>query len=165
MKHFRAFLVAAVALGLVAAAGTALAATPKPKTVVFKGKYAGHVTEKVDGDNIAGATLGNGTGTAVGKGTITGTVTGTKANPPCSPLAGTGWITGPKGKLKVVILSTSRACAASADDQNNISVSGNAKVSGGTSAFKKAKGSIHFSGTYDRASGNFQIKLTGKFTY
>lgn len=165
MKRFRTIWVAAVAVGLLAAAGTALAATPKPKTVVFKGTYAGHVTEKVDGDNVTGTTLGNGTGTAVGKGTITGKVTGTKANPPCSPLAGTGWITGPKGKLKVTILSTSRACAASADDQNNISVSGNAKVAGGTSTFKKAKGSIHFSGSYDRSTGAFQIKLTGKFTY
>jgi hypothetical protein len=165
MKHFRAFVVAALATGLVAAAGTALAAKPKPKTVVFKGTYAGHVTEKVDGDNIAGVTLGTGTGTAVGKGTITGNVTGTTANPPCSPLAGTGFITGPKGKLKVTILSTSRACAASADEQNNITVSGNAKVAGGTSLFKKAKGSIHFSGTYERTSGEFQIKLTGKFTY
>lgn len=165
MRQFRAFLAAVVAVGLVAAAGTALAATPKPKTVVFKGTYAGHVTEKVDGNDVTGATLGTGTGTAIGKGTVTGTVTGTTANPPCSPIAGTGFITGPKGKLKMTVLSTSRACAASADDQNNVTVSGNAKVAGGTAAFKKAKGTIHFSGSYDRGTGSFQIKLTGKFTY
>ncbi len=165
MRQFRALLAAAAALGLVAAAGTALAAAPKPKTVVFKGTYTGHVTEKVDGQNVTAATLGNGAGTAVGKGTIVGTATATTANPPCSPLGGNGFITGPKGKLKMLVLSTSRACAASADDQNNINVSGNAKVGGGTAMFKRAKGSLHFSGTYDRSTGNFQIKVTGKFTY
>ena len=165
MRRFRAFLAAVAAIGLVAAAGTALAATPKPKTVVFKGTYAGHVTEKVDGQNVTASTLGNGTGTAVGKGTVTGIVTATTANPPCSPLAGTGFITGPKGKLKMTVLPTSRGCAASQEDQNNITVSGNAKVAGGTAMFKKAKGAIHFSGSYDRGTGNFQIKLTGKFTY
>jgi hypothetical protein len=165
MKHFRALAVAVAAVGLVAAAGTAFAATPKPKTVIFKGTYAGHVTEKVDGANVTAVTLGTGTGTVVGKGTVTGTVTATTANPPCSPLAGAGFITGPKGKLKVAVLSTSRGCAASADDQNDVTVSGNAKVAGGTAKFKKAKGSLHFSGTYDRSSGEFQIKLTGRFTY
>jgi hypothetical protein len=158
---------AAVAVAVVVVASSALAAAPKPKpkTVVFKGTYSGHVTEKVDGSDITGATAGTGSGTVVGKGKITGAVTGTTANPPCSPLAGTGWITGPKGKLKVSVLPTSRACGASADDQNSVTVSGNAKVSGGTALFKKAKGSIHFSGSYDRGSGAFQIKLTGKFTY
>ena len=39
------------------------------------------------------------------------------------------------------------------------------KVTGGTLLFRKAKGSIHFSGSYDRTSGAFAVKLTGKFTY
>jgi hypothetical protein len=165
MKAFRAVLVPVAAVALAVAAGTAFAAAPKPKTVNFKGAYAGQVTEKVDGSNVTALTAGTGIGTAVGKGKLTGTVTGTTANPPCSPIAGTGAITGTKGNLKVTLLPVSRGCAASADDQNNISVSGTAKVAGGTGLFKKAKGSIHFSGSYDRSSGAFSVKLTGKFTY
>jgi hypothetical protein len=165
MNAFRAVLVPVAAIALAVAASTAVAAAPKPKTVTFKGTYAGQVTEKVDGSDVTGLTAGTGTGTMVGKGKLTGTVTGTTANPPCSPLAGAGVISGSKGNLKVTLLPVSRGCGASQDDQNNISVSGTAKVAGGTRLFKKAKGSIHFSGSYDRSSGAFSVKLTGKFTY
>ena len=166
MRHFRALLLLAVAIGLAAfVAGTAVAAAPKPKTVAFKGHYAGQVTEKVNGTDVTALTTGTGTGTVIGKGKLTGTVTASTANPPCSPIAGKGWLTGAKGKLKVTVLPTSRGCAASDTDQNNITVSGTVKVAGGTLLFRKAKGSVHFSGSYDRTSGAFSIKLTGKLTY
>jgi len=165
MKRLRAFFLPAVVIGLVVVAGTAFAAIPKPKTVVFKGSYAGQVTEKVDGSNVTGLTSGTGLGTVIGKGKLTGTVTATTANPPCSPLSGKGAITGLKGNLKVTLLPTSRGCAASEQDQTHVTVSGDAKVTGGTLKFKKAKGKLHFSGNYDRTSGAFSVKLTGKFTY
>jgi hypothetical protein len=166
VRHFRGLLLLAGAAGLAAfVAGTAVAAAPKPKTVTFKGSYAGQVTEKVNGTDVTALTSGTGTGTVVGKGKLTGTVTATTANPPCSPIAGKGTLAGPKGKLKVTVLSTSHGCAASDTDQSNITVSGTVKVTGGTLLFRKAKGSIHFSGAYDRTSGAFSIKLTGKLTY
>ena len=166
MKHLRALTLWGVALCLTLAVGTAFAAAPKkPKTVAFKGTYAGTVTEKVDGQNVNALASATGVGTAVGKGKLTGTVAATTANPPCSPLTGSGLITGPKGNLKVTLLPTSRGCAASQDDQNNISVSGDAKVAGGTLLFKKAKGKLHFSGSYDRSAHTFTAKLTGTFTY
>jgi hypothetical protein len=168
MRHFRARFLPAVAIGLVVLTGTAFAAAPKPKpkTYTYKGVYAGKVTEKVDGQNVTALTVGVGTSTAVGKGKLLGTVAATTANPPCSPLSGTGSITGPKGKLKVTLIpTTSHGCAASEEDQTSITVSGNAKVVGGTLKFRKAKGAIHFSGTYDRTSGAFSVKLTGKLTY
>jgi hypothetical protein len=166
VRHFRALPLLAMAIGFTAlVAGTAVAAAPKPKTVAFKGSYAGQVTEKVDGANVSALTNGTGTGTVIGKGKLTGTVTATTSNPPCSPLAGSGTIAGAKGKLKVTVLSTSHGCAASEQDQTNITVSGTVKVTGGTLLFRKAKGSIHFSGAYDRKTGAFNIKLTGKLTY
>jgi hypothetical protein len=165
MKHFRGFVVAAVVAGLVAAASGGLAATPKPKTVAFKGAYAGQVTEKVDGTNVTGLANGAGASTVVGKGKLIGTASGTTANPPCSPLNGTGTLTGPKGNLKVSLLTTSRACAASAEDQDNISIVGDAKANGGTKIFRKAKGKLHFSGHYDRKAGTFSVKFSGKLTY
>jgi hypothetical protein len=123
------------------------------------------VTEKVEGSNVTALANGTGAGNVIGKGTLTGIVAATTANPPCSPLSGPGSLSGPKGKLKLVLTSTARGCAASEDDQNNISVSGAAKVTGGTLQFRKAKGTINFSGHYDRASGAFDVKFTGRLTY
>ena len=108
---------------------------------------------------------GAGKGTAVGVGKLSGVVKATTANPPCSPILGPGTISGLKGKLKVNVTVPSRGCAAGEDDQDNITVSGTAKVTGGTLKFRKAKGSLHFSGHYDRKSGAFNVKLTGSLTY
>jgi hypothetical protein len=156
------FLIAAVAFAAIAAS-TALASAST--TVTFKGSYAGTVTEKVDGQTVTALATAAGTGTAVGKGRLNGTVTATTANPPCSPLSGPGTIGGLPGKLKLSVVPTSRGCAASEDDQNNITISGTAKVVGGTLKFRKARGSFHFSGHYDRQAGTFTVKLTGTLTY
>lgn len=154
------FLIAALAVAAVAA-GAALAA----HSVAFKGSYAGHVTEKVDGQAVTALASGAGSGTVIGKGKLSGTVTATTANPPCSPINGPGTITGPAGKLKLKVVTPSRGCAASQEDQDSITVSGTAKVIGGTLKYKNARGSLHFSGHYDRKSGAFNVKLTGTFTY
>jgi len=162
VTHFRAIsiLTAAFAVSALVAA-TAIASS----SVAFTGTYTGKVTEKVDGQTVTALATGSGKGTLVGSSKLSGTVTGTTANPPCSPLSGPGTITGPKGKLKITVVSTSRGCAASEDDQDSITLSGTAKVTGGTLKFKKARASLHFSGHYDRKSGTFNVKLTGKLTY
>lgn len=155
------FLIAALAVAAVVA-GTALAA----HSIAFKGSYTGKVTEKVDGQAVTALASGAGSGTVIGKGKLTGTVKATTANPPCSPLSGPGAISGPAGKLKLIVVSTtSRGCAASEEDQDSINISGNAKVNGGTLKFKTARGTLHFSGHYDRKTGVFNVKLTGKLTY
>ena len=156
-------LLAAVAFAAIAAS-TALASAST--TVTFKGSYAGTVTEKVDGQTVTALATAAGTGTAVGKGRLNGTVTATTASPPCSPLSGPGTIGGIPGKLKLSVVPTSsRGCAASEEDQNSITISGTAKVVGGTLKFRKARGSFHFSGHYDRQAGTFTVKLTGTLTY
>jgi hypothetical protein len=163
VRHYRApviVLIAALTLAALAA-GTALAA----HSATFKGTYSGKATEKVSGQTVTDSVKGTGSGTLIGKGTITGSVTASTANPPCSPFGGPGLIAGPKGKLKVSVLKTSRGCAAGEDDQNNISFSGTAKVIGGTGKLAKAHGTLRFSGHYDRSSGAFSVKLTGTVTY
>jgi hypothetical protein len=165
VRHFRAipFLIATVALAAVVA-GTAFAAAQTK--VAFKGAYKGTVTEKVDGSNITAVVSGSGTGTVIGKGKLSGTVTATTtADSACAPFNGPGSISGAKGKLKVTVVTPSRGCAASEEEKDSITVSGTAKVTGGTLKFKKAKGSLHFSGHYDRKSGSFNVNLTGSFTY
>jgi hypothetical protein len=160
VKHFRAFSILIGAFAFAALVATAALAS----SIAFKGSYAGKVTEKVDGQTVTALASGAGSGTLVGRGKLSGTVTGTTANPPCSPLSGPGTITGPKGKLKIKVVS-SRGCAASEEDQDSITLSGTAKVVGGTLKFKNARASLHFSGHYDRKSGSFNVKLTGKLTY
>ena len=165
MRHFRAipFLIATVALAA-AVAGTAFAATQSK--VTFKGTYAGKVTEKVDGNTVTAKTAGTGTGTAIGKGGLAGTVTATTtADQPCAPFNGPGTLSGSKGKLKVTVATGSRGCAASQEEKDSISLVGTVKVNGGTLKFKKAKGTLRFTGHYDRASGAFNVKLTGSLTY
>jgi hypothetical protein len=168
VKNVRALSLATATLVLATvAAGTAIAANAvAPKTVAFKGSYTGTVVEKVDGQTVTANTNGAGSGTLVGKSKLFGVVSGTTASPPCSPLNGPGTIAGPAGKLRLTVVpATSHGCAASEEDQTNITVSGNAKVTGGTLKFRKARGTLHFSGHYDRTSGAFDVKLTGKLTY
>ena len=160
--RFRVPMIVVAALAVVAfSVGTAFAA----HSAVFKGSYSGTATEKVDGQTVTAVAKGKGTGTLLGKGSISGTVVANTANPPCGPFSGPGVIAGVKGKLKVRVLPSSRGCAAGQDDQNNISLSGNATVKGGTGKFLKARGTLHFSGHYDRSTGAFTVKLTGTLKY
>ena len=158
MRRFRAptGLIGGMAVAAVLV-GTALGST----STVFTASYTGTVTEKVNGQTVTAVPRGKGKGTPIGKGTLTGTVTATTANPPCSPLNGPGLLSGTAGKLKVTLLSTSRGCAAGEDDRDNISFSGSAKVTSGTGKFRGMKGTLRFTGHYDRAGGTFNVKLRG----
>jgi hypothetical protein len=162
VKRFRA--TATLVGGLAVAAvvvGTALGSSSS----AFVASYRGTVTEKVVGQTVTAVPRGKGTGTPIGKSTLTGTVKGTTANPPCSPLNGPGTLAGKTGKLKVTLQPTSRACAAGEDDQDSISFSGTAKINNGTGKFLRAKGTLRFSGHYDRSSGAFNVKLKGTLKY
>ena len=163
MKHLRAPAILILGLALVGA----LAASAVAKSTPFTANYSGTVTEKVNGQIVTATTKGSGKGTLVGKSTIAGLVTADTSSAStsgCAPFTGPGTITGTGGKLKVTVVS-SRGCAVSEDEQNSINVSGTVKVNGGTSKYKKAKASLHFSGHYDRGTGAFTVKLTGKLTY
>ena len=153
------FLIAVLAVLGVSAllAASALAA----RSAAFTAKYSGKVTEKVSGQTVNAAVKGTGTGNLVGKSTIAGAVVATTSDSPCAPFFGPGKITGLKGVLKLKVTPTSRGCAAAEDDRDNISVSGTATVLGGTKKFSKAKGTLRFTGHYDRSSGAFNVKLTG----
>ncbi len=155
---------AAVVVGVLAVAvafvGTALGSNHK-----FTASYSGKVTEVVNGSAVTATPNGKGKGTLIGKSTLTGTVAATTANPPCSPLSGPGILKGAKGTLKITLLAGSRACAAGEDDPNNISFSGSAKVTGGTGTLRKAKGTLRYSGHYNRGTGAFTVKLSGTLKY
>lgn len=150
-----------VSLIAVLAVAAVYVGTAVGSSINFTATYKGKVTEVVKGNAVTATPKGTGKATLIGKGSLTGTVAGTTSNPPCSPLSGPGTLKGKKGTLKLKLLTGSRACAAGSDDQNNISFSGMAKVTGGTGALKKASGKLHYSGHYDRGTGAFNVKLTG----
>lgn len=157
--------VAVIVVVSVAAVGVGAALASSTTKTKFTANYSGKVTEVVNGDAVTATPKGNGNGTLIGKSSLSGTVSASTANPPCSPLGGPGLLKGAKSTLKFTIVTGSRACAAGADDQNNISFSGSAKVTGGTGALKKAKGTLRFSGHYDRGTGAFTVKLTGTLSH
>jgi hypothetical protein len=147
------------------AVAAAVVGTAAGASHAFRASYTGTVTEKVDGQAVTATPRGKGTGTPIGKSTLTGIVSATTANPPCSPLNGPGTLAGTAGKLKVKLLATSRGCAASEEDRDNISFSGSAKVTGGTGKFRAARGTLRFTGHYNRANGSFNVKLSGTLKY
>jgi hypothetical protein len=147
-------VVLAVAVGF---AGTAAGSSTN-----FTASYKGKVHEVVNGSNVTATPSGKGTATLIGKGTVTGTVAAsTVSTTGCSPLSGPGTLKGSKGTLKLKLLTGSRGCAASQDDQSHITFSGKAKVTGGTGALKKASGTLSFLGHYNRGTGAFDVKLVG----
>jgi len=145
---------AALVVGI-ASAGT----TGQAKTMPFTAKYAGTAVVKVT-DGIADiAANGVGTGKPIGKGKITGKGKGDSTQQPCVPFTGPGVMTGAKGNLSFQVL-TGTGCG---DEEGNVfSVTGRAKVLKGTKLFKKVKGTLKFTGVYDRGQGTFSIKFTGK---
>lgn len=161
MKNFR-IVVALAALAL----ATVVVGSATAATIAFTGNYKGKVSERVAGSQITAVAAGTGLGTLIGKGSVAGTVVATTtSDSPCAPFTGPGTIKGPKGILKLGVLTGSRGCAASEDDKDNISMAGTAKVLGGTATFKKARGTLRFTGHYNRSTGAFTLKLTGKLTY
>ncbi len=159
------------AVGLAAAAliaGSAFAAQAKKAT--FTATYKGAAVTKVTGNTIAYTASGKGTQTAVGVGMpkgakaskLVGTGTSDKTNASdtgCAPFNGPATITSTAGKLKIKVLPTSHGCAASQDDQNNVTIQGSVKVLGGTAKFKTARGTLRFSGHFDNGTGAFTVKL------
>jgi len=114
----------------------------------------------VTGQTVAISAQGAGKGSIIGASKIAGTGKGDASNPPCVPFSGPGTITGVGAKLTFAVLRTSRGCAAQ-DDQNNVTVTGQLKITGGTGKLARAHGTLKFTGKYNRGTGAFTVKLTG----
>ena len=160
MKRF----VGPLSLLAVIAVAVAYAGTAAGNSTNFTASYSGKVHEVVVGDNVTGTPSGKGKASLIGKGTMTGTVKGSQSSSTgCTPLTGTGTLKGSKGSLKLKLTNSpapSTACG-DQDNHNSITFSGSAKVTGGTGALKKARGTLHYTGKYDRGTGAFSVKLTG----
>lgn len=145
----------------VAVAGAALAGTSvKKKPIAFKASFSGTATTQTTDNTVAITANGTGTGTGLGAAKITGTGTGDSSKQPCVPFTGTGKMTGATGTISFKV-TPSAGCG---DEAGQVfSVSGHAVVLKGTGkTLIKAKGTLKMSGVYDRSSGAFSVKFTGK---
>jgi len=149
------------AIAAAALAASALAAS-SVKTVAFSGKYAGNAVVKVS-DQVADINAtGTGTGTLLGAGKLAGVGKGDASQQPCVPFNGPGSITGPGGKLTFTVVPGSQGCG---DEGGQVfSIVGKAKVTKATGKLAKAKGTLKFTGTYDRDAGTFTVKFKGTLT-
>jgi hypothetical protein len=155
-----------VALAAIAAAllvGTAWAGTSaQAKIITFTASYAGKANVKVT-DNVADISAsGAGKGTLIGASTVKGIGQGDASQQPCVPWGGKGTMANTKGsKINFEIVNGS-GCG---DEEGQVfSITGRAKVLSGTKLFKKAKGLLKVTGTYNRGAGTFAVKFSGKLT-
>jgi hypothetical protein len=151
-------------IGSILVAGTAWGAqSSSAKVILFTAKYAGTATTKVTDTVATIAAKGVGTGTLIKRSKITGNGVADTSQQPCVPFTGPGSMTNATGtKILFKVLPGSTGCGD--EDGNVFSISGRAQVTGGTKAFRKAKGSLKFTGVYDKGQGTFTVKFTGKVT-
>jgi hypothetical protein len=183
--------VAAVALfGLSIPSGAATTASPSHqshavavshvvKKVKFVGKYSGKLGLLMVGTAGGNATSvkvtsikGTGTGTLLGKSTVTGTGSA-PATAQNDPITGKGVLSGGGSKIMLTaVTSKSEGYAAGTTAPTSVTVSGVAKVTGGTGKYKGATGNLTFKGSFSVQSNNggssesdsFTATLTGTLT-
>jgi plastocyanin len=152
-------------LAMAIVVGVALAGRSTAGDVVkFKAAYAGKASAKVT-DNVADISAeGPGTATVIGASRVSGTGTGDASRQPCVPFTGNGVMKASSGAttLRFSVLPGSSGCG---DEAGKVfSISGKAKITGGTGAMAGATGTLKLTGIYDRGAGTFSVKFSGSVT-
>jgi hypothetical protein len=150
-----------VALAALAAALLATSAFAAPtKSIPISGTFAGTASTKIDGSTATIAANGSGKLGALGAGKIVGNGTAPDTTQqPCTPFGGTGKLSVKGSVLAFTVPQSSSGCG---DEGGHIfSIKGVFQVTKVTGTLAKAKGSIRFTGVYDRDGGTFSVKLTG----
>jgi len=146
------------ALAAAAPAGSATA-----RKIPFSAKYAGTAVTQANDTLVTIAAKGTGTGVPIGRGTLTGGGTADSSVRPCVPFGGTGKLTGTnRTTVAFKVVSGSKGCS---DEEGQVfTITGRAAVTKATGKLARAKGSLKFTGTYDRSAGTFSVKFTGTLT-
>ncbi len=165
MTKFRILAAAAVAVAATAlVAGSALAGSAAtPKKVALKASYSGKAVVRIAGSQADISADATGTGVPVGKSKLSGKGTGTNVEP-CPLFGGPGTITAANGSKLNFVVGSAAGSACTDEEGQTFSLLGRATVKGGTGKYAKAKGTFKFTGTYDRKSGLFSVKLVGSLT-
>jgi hypothetical protein len=145
-----------------AAAIVAPVALPAKKHA-FTASYTGHGSAEVSGASASGTATASGRGSIIGRGTLTGSARGVFTSQTCVVFSGTAVLKGRAGSITLAARGA-RACAGSSD-ANNVSFSGSAQVTGGTSTFAGAHGTLSFTGTYLRQNGALTISFRGRISF
>jgi hypothetical protein len=158
-KYLLASVAALVAVAAVSAGAAFAGPAKSTKIVQFEAVYAGAANVTVADGLATISANGTGKGALIGAGKITGNGTGSAdEGATCQTFNGTGVMAGTKGKINFK-LTGAQACG---DSEGNLfSINGRAVVTGGTLAFKKAKGSLKMTGSFNRSAKNFTIKVKG----
>jgi hypothetical protein len=155
----RKFGKSTVAFAILVAAAVTASSALAAKPIVFTGKYAGQASTQIDGNTVNISATGTGSGTLIGAGKVVGQGTGDSSQQPCVPFGGTGTITGKSGKITYKLLSGANGCG---DEGGHVfSVTGKLAVVKATGKLAKAKGTLKFTGIYNRDDGSFTVKFTG----
>jgi hypothetical protein len=154
-------LAAAVTAAVVAGAPAGAAAPAK--VVAFTATYTGTAVVQVTESVADISANGTGTGTLIGASKISGKGTGDASAQPCVPFSGPGTMVATNGtKLLFTVAAGSQGCG---DEQGQVfSVVGKAKVTKGIGKLAKARGTLKFTGVYDRGQGTFSVKFKGNLT-
>jgi len=131
------------------------------RIVPFKATFKGTATTKVTGSRVDITARATGTGPLIGVSRLTGVGVGTKSgDAACVPFTGPGTIvTAKRTTIKFTVAPSSTGCGSS--DNNTVTVTGTAKVTGGTGTYRLARGTWTFSGYYDRGTGAFTVTFSG----
>lgn len=153
-------IAAALATAMSVAAGALASTTEGAATIAFTAKYAGTAVVKVTDDVAAITANGPGKGTVIGAGKVTGVGKGDASQQPCVPFSGTGKMTGVASTtIFFKVVSTSKGCGDEAGEY--FSISGKALVTKATGKLAGRKGTLKFTGLYNRGAGTFTVKFTG----
>jgi len=170
VTQMRFRVAAAAAVGIVGAAAlltssAAAGTSASTKVVAFKGSYAGRAIVRTTGSDSANlSAAGKGTGTLIGASALVGTGVGLNSDP-CPLFSGKGTLTATKGGAKIYFTVAQGATSCPGATENDPSaLKGTAKVTGGTGAFSKARGTLKLAGTYSRATGKYAMTLAGPLT-
>lgn len=159
-RSITTLIATAVAAAMVVAGAAVAGTTASAKTIAFTAKYAGTAVTKVTDDVADISATGSGTGTLIGAGKLTGKGTGDASQQPCVPFGGTGKLTGvAKTTITFKVVTTSKGCGDEAGQF--FSLSGKAVVLKATGRLANAKGTLKFTGLYNRSAGTFSVKFRG----
>jgi hypothetical protein len=133
------------------------------KIIAFTASYSGTAVVQVNESVADISATGTGKGTVIGASKITGVGKGDSSVQPCVPFTGPGTMAAANGtKLMFTVIAGSQGCG---DEAGQVfSISGKAKVTKGAGKLKKARGTLKFSGVYDRGQGTFSVKFKGSLT-
>ena len=132
------------------AAKPAATTATKAGSVAFAGKYTGKVSLLFGDSNLIQATkvTGTGTGNVSGLTDMSGTASAVPANL-CDTFDGKGVIGGGGNTLNLAFDSNAKGCADSDAAPATVTITGSAKITGGTGKYAGASGTLTVKGTFD----------------